>query len=914
MTVQKLRHVLVSALLLMSCSYAIAQRLQATRAHYSTANGLSSNAISDIVQDDWGYIWIATWNGLSRFDGYDFYNYKTGAGSHIPYLHNRIYGLTIDTQQNVWMHMYDNRVFVMKRNLDRIINPFEGVDGYEEFRLTCPITVASNGDVLISVEGRGIFRLRNQKGDFSIQQITANGFTITSMAEGYNGDIWLGTDQGIHLLDMSNMSVASNGEFLNEYINCLYSDGYNIYAGTQSGNIVTFAYGASPKVIRQGQKPINALFCDSHGIIWFSDTNEGAFRIMPETGDEKHVSQYLPVPDYDGRGGFFCESGGILWVGMNHGGYGYYNRETDEVEYFHNDPSNPWNLLNTVNASLELEEGVVFESTSRRGLEKLEIMKKTIERTLLVPQAESTLENETRALFFDAERKQLLIGNKASTLFFFNANGELEKTITHDSNGTPLSRIYGISKDSKGNYWLASKDRGLFRMTPTANGNFQIDNLKHEDGNPNTLSSNKAYSTVEDPQGNIWVATYGGGVNVYTHDKNGQQVFLHSQNGMISYPRHSHMKVRCISTDNDGNVWAGTTDGILIMSVKDGDVKIQRMEESEEYPDSIMLSNDIVCMARDAKGTMWVGTNGGGISCTTGKDSEGRWLFRTIGASEGLPSEEIKSITFDDKGNVWLATDNLICSFNPEKDILTTFTSIDGIDETVCSEGAATTLDNGNVLIGTINGYYTIDRKKLTNAHSSALKLRITDFWLNDVLQSPRLTDDFDYYVPDSREVTLKSRAALIEFRYASLNYQLQHRVHYQYMMEGYDKNWINSDETRRASYTDLPPGKYTFKVKAFLQESPEQADLKEIVVIVPSEGLFQGTSLWIIILLALCLILGLLYWWRKKNQKNTYDDDDLYIDDDPKRGFQSWFRRGRRKKGKAPKVNNTDDYYEVLD
>ena len=101
------------------------------------------------------------------------------------------------------------------------------------------------------------------------------------------------------------------------------------------------------------------------------------------------------------------------------------------------------------------------------------------------------------------------------------------------------------------------------------------------------------------------------------------------------------MKVRCISTDNDGNVWAGTTDGILIMSVKDGDVKIQRMEESEEYPDSIMLSNDIVCMARDAKGTMWVGTNGGGISCTTGKDSEGRWLFRTIGASEGLPSEEI---------------------------------------------------------------------------------------------------------------------------------------------------------------------------------------------------------------------------------------------------------------------------------
>ena len=899
----------ITALLIMSCMSAIAQQLQATHAHYSTEDGLCSNAISDLTQDDYGYIWVATWNGLSRFDGYNFYNYRTGAGSHIPNLHNRILSLSIDSQQNVWMRMYDNRVFVLKRSIDRIINPFEGINGNEEFRTNCPITVATNGDVMINIEGMGIYRMKPEQNGFNTQLITTGGLTITSMAEGYQGDIWLGTDQGVHRLDPSNLTVERKGTFLDEYVTALFSNGYNVYAGTKSGKILTFAYGIEPEQIRAGgESPINTLLVDSYGIIWFTDERQGCSRIDPATGNEKLFMQTVIVPDYDGAGGFFHESEGVLWAGMNHGGYGYYNRETDEIEYFHNDPSNPWNLINTVNASLELDEGVVFESTGRRGLEKLELMKNTISRHMLVENATSNLENETRALYYDKERHFLLVGNKASSLFFYNDNGEHFATITKDNAGNPLGRLYGISKDSKGNYWVASKDYGLFRITPLATtGTFNVVNMRHDEEDPNTLSNNGTYASVEDKQGNIWVATYGGGVNVLTRDKQGQQVFLHPDNGMTTYPYRSHLKVRTIALDKENKVWAGTTDGILIMSYQNGEVKIQKLEESEEYPDSILMSNDIVCLGLDPKGSMWVGTNGGGIAHTTGKDSKGHWLFRTYGVKDGLPSEEIKSLTFDNKGNVWFATDNVICSFDTDKQIFTTFSNLDGVDETMCSEGAATVIGNDNILVGTVMGYYFIDKRKLINANASAIRLRITDFFINDELQSPRFNDRFDVYVPDSREITLDSHSAHIALRFASLNYQLQHRVHYQYMLEGYDKEWKNADKSRTAHYRGLPSGRYTFKVKAFLLESPERADTKELVIVIPPNFLKSSAAIWLYMILAAIVALWFLFWRQKKIKKEygvTTSSDG--------KGLSSIFRRKKREK--YEKTEDHTDTYEIIE
>ena len=134
MIIKYIRQTLMTALLLMPLAVG-AQPLRAIHTHISTKDGLCSNAISTLRQDGYGYIWIATWNGLSRYDGYEFYNYRMGSASGVKNLHNRLLDIAIDQHENVWMQMYDNRVFVLNRRTDKIINPFEGKVGYEDFRL-----------------------------------------------------------------------------------------------------------------------------------------------------------------------------------------------------------------------------------------------------------------------------------------------------------------------------------------------------------------------------------------------------------------------------------------------------------------------------------------------------------------------------------------------------------------------------------------------------------------------------------------------------------------------------------------------------------------------------------------------------------------------------------------------------------
>jgi len=858
---------LLSIVLMLTFQTTSAQQLLASRSHLSTEDGLCSNAISMISQDDLGFIWLATWNGLSRFDGYEFYNYKTGNSSYIKNLHNRILDIVIDQSQNVWMHMYDDRVFVLNRHTDQIINPFEGYDGYEEYRTNSPLLVTSSGEVLVSIAGNNLFQMTLDRRGLKSKQLRTSELNITSMAEGYQSDIWLGTNQGIHRLDRGNLTIEEKAILPEQRIAALHSNGYNIYAATKDGSIFIFANGQEPKQLRKPSGlAIFSIYVDSHGLIWFCDERMGVSRLNPETGNEKLFQQRVLVPEQDGRGGEFNEHNGTVWIRMNQGGYGYYNREADMVEYFHNDPSNPWNMSNTVNAALVISEGVVWESTSRRGLEKLDILKDNIVRIRPFPNAISNLDNEIRAIYYDSQQELLLLGNKNSCLILNYDDGRRE-TITHDSQGNSFRRLYGISKDSKGNYWLCSKDEGVFRMTANSHGGWDIKRFGHEDSNKQSLSDNDSYYALEDKDGNIWIATYGGGVNLLAKDAM-EGVFLHPGNGMDDYPKNNtYMKVRTIELDKEGNVWAGTSDGILIMSYENKNVKIEKLKMPEQG-EHMLMSNDIICLKRDQKGNMWVGSNGGGIAYTIGKDNNGTWQFQNFGAKNGLPSEEIRSITFDKRGNAWFATEHIISTLDMEKKIFSTFSNLDGVDETMMSEGGAAAMDNDDIIFGTINGYYIVDRNKLMAEKGSHLKLQITDFFINGELQSPRFNDNYDYYVPISRKIELPASSSSFAFRFAALNFALQHRVHYQYMLEGHDKEWRNAGKDRIAFYEDLTAGTYTFKVKAFLLESPEKFDMRTVEVIVPPFSLIALTTLYWVGAILLIAVAAFVYFRLRKVKK----------------------------------------------
>ena len=851
-----------------------AQTMSASQTHYSTEDGLCSNAVSNIIQDDYGYIWIGSWNGLSRFDGFNFFNYKTGGSSKVPLLHNRIIDMISDQWQNIWMRMYDGRVFMLERTKDRIVNPLEGVKGYENLKTQNTMAITSKGEVLAIMKGVGIYKMKYTKWGFENELITTGQLKPTVVVEGYKGDLWVGTDKGVRRLSANHESLSQNAILGEESITAMYSNGYNVYVGTKSGKVYSCAYGQEPRFIKDTGKAINSIFRDSYGTVWISTGGQGITRINEKTGDMKEFTQVVLVPEYDVTGVKVSEVAGTVWLTMSHGGFGYYNRATDEVEYFHNNPANTWDLSNTVAAYLALPEGVVFESTSRRGLEKLEIQKRTIERRkLFEDSAIENNENETRAMYYDSHYKVVLIGNKKGSLII--TDGTNKTIVRGEDKGMPFGRIYGIMKDRRGDYWISTKGNGLFRLSPRAKdggygslcaGGFDFTNFRNNPDNKYSISSDLVYKTIEDKYGNLWVATYGGGVNVIKRGKDGRILFLNRNNVMTRYPNDAFLKVRTVTLDKYGKIWAGSTDGILVMSYFNNKVKIQVVGDNDDEEDNLQ-SKDVVCLACAHNGQMWVGTNGGGLS-RCDDYGKGVYVFDTFGSQDGLPSEEIKSITFDERGNVWFATDHILCSFDVRKQIFSTFTILDGVDDTLCSEDAAVTLPNGKILFGTLSGYYIVDRSKLVSTNGSVMRLRITDFMINGKIQSPRFNANFDYYIPDSRKVELPNHDDEFSIRFASLNYQLQHRIHYQYCLEGYEEDWNNADNTRTATYSGLPAGTYEFKVKAFLLESPDKYDMKTITIVVPPHFLLSQSAIWIYIILAAAIVITILYIKEERLRK----------------------------------------------
>ncbi len=814
---------------------------QATHTHYSTAEGLPSNAISDIVQDSYGYIWIGTWSGLTRYDGFNFTNYTTGKNSCIPHLHNRILTLSPDLEGNIWMLMYDHRLFVLNRKTDCIQSAFLNKQDGANLKCTHELTImGQDGSYYAFIRGKGIYRFSMLDGKLCNELYKIAHLDITNMVTDNNGKLWFSSDKGLFLLDLKTHILSRPNNIKDNNISTMLFHQGNMFIGTKKGQVLQFDIHKPQKLMKEydmhTKLNITSLYVDKHGLLWFTTTDPGISNYNFQSGIIKNFNQDVPAPETDVKGAKIFEFGNTMWIKMNHGGFGYYDRNFDQINYFHNNPANSWDLSNTVSTYNVVPEGVLWISTIRRGLERLELIHRRIHRYYLFPGNNEYAINETRAILWDKVGKRLLVGNKKGNIYQVMADGT--KKLIQSLGG----RIYGMMQDRKGRIWISNKDKGLFIL-----------------GNNKPILTDKTYTTVEDQDGVIWIASYGQGIKAY---KNGK--FL-----PITGLSNTYEKARTVCMAGNGDIWAGTSEGILVFHKAHGKYIAAPLPETPDI-NGQLFSDDIIEIARDKNNNMWIATNGGGLAKAKYVPDSAFYRFEVLSEKNGLPSNEIHSITFSHSGDVWFSSDQNICSYNPEKDFLTTYSILDGVGEVTCSEGGAITLPNGKMIFGTLNGYYLVDCNKLGTPSGSQLKLAITDFYINDKLQSPRLTNTYDYYIPDSGVVELPSRTSVFSFRFASLNYQLQHRVHYLYKLEGHDKEWHNAPEDRMVSFSDIPVGTYKFRVRAVLPfASKEQYDEKVITVIVPPYFLASSIAIWIYIILILSAIF-VFFWWRKKMVKEN--------------------------------------------
>ena len=877
---------------------------------YSTLDGLTHDRIADIYTDSRGFVWVCTWYGVSRFDGYTFKNFSTSPGDFSPLSHHRFIAVSEDSNGHLWFTTYNHHVYRLNRYTERFedaVSLIEGIDS-QHYRATHCLH-DRRGGTWVAIAGSGVVRFRDRADDSPVEvdaffESSALGGDVSAIHLGEGGDVWIASTEG-HLnriagdetLRVRRVAEMPSPGFSfaadESHVYCLTADAVvragkqgdsavripgagvaltaivsdsvfrRVYVGSRAGDLYRVEGERLSPLHPRGRHPgrIRDLAADSHGIVWVTTPETGITRYNPATNDCRHFEQEPYTVSYNiDTLTKIAEGGGRLWIKMNNWGFGYYDRERDVVEPFYNDPKRPDCQMTNAVVRFDVQDDVLWLSTySERGLRKAVLLRQPAEVFTLESESANPLSGEIRALMTDS-RGRVWVGTRDGELIAFDASNRPVYTLPRQTpRGTGM--IYALREDSSGNIWVGTKGEGLYRMTPAGKG-YRITHFMHADSDPWSLSDNQVYCVEEDDEGRIWVATYGGGINLL-EDPAGQR-FLHAGNQMSHYPLDEAGRVRWLLYDRPDRMLAATVDGLLVF---DPGVPARQMRFRlvQKIPGdaSSLGNNDIIHMLKDREGRIWLATFGGGLNRIEGYDETGTPRFRCYDMTSGLVSNICMAVTEDRQGDLWVSTHNAVSRFDPRRERFSNYYLYDNMRSAIFSEATALTLPHGDVLFGSGRHLYRFDPEAMRSAKID-YNLRFTGL---DVRNKPVVAAE--RRSPLSESVTEADRIVLpydfsnFRLEFASLNYAMQHMAGYMYKLEGYDKDWNISGSTNRATYSNLPIGDYRFRVRAFVgnADSADEGISIGVEVLPPPWLTWWAKTLYVLLALTAVIVGSRIAW-----------------------------------------------------
>lgn len=473
------------------------------------------------------------------------------------------------------------------------------------------------------------------------------------------------------------------------------------------------------------------------------------------------------------------------------------------------------------------EEGILWLTSTSMGVYRVNFPKKQFKlfdvQKLSGTPAPNAGSIGVRALF-QARNGDIWVGSRWGDLYRFNSNGQLKQTFA--SGNSYIGNVYHIMEDNKGNLWFSTKGNGLVKAQPDilAPDGFRFTRFTNNVNVLSTINNNDVYFTYQDSKGRIWAGLLGGGLNLIW-EEGGEITFKHKYNGFKHYPPYGlYMEVRNIVEDDNGRIWVGTTDGLMSF-----DGNIHSPEEiifetyREESASSNIADNDIYVLYKDVDSQIWVSVFGGGLSKLIRYDDVlHRPLFKTYGMREGLNTDVIVSIVEDDKQDLWLATESGLSRFNKQTELFRNYDKYDGFFNVGMEEGSALHTLNNELWLGCREGILVFNPDKLesfnTNYLTYIVDFRISNKELWDFKDNPILTGSIKY----AESMTLKYNQSMFAIEFAGLNFFNPNRITYKYILEGYEKEWHFNGKNRIASYTNVPPGKYLFRVQSIDEATPD--------------------------------------------------------------------------------------------
>ncbi len=662
--------------------------------------------------------------------------------------------------------------------------------------------IGTNGGGLVSFQD-GAFKSYNTEEGLADK-------AVWSLYEDTKGSLWVGTGGGgISVLSNNKFRTFDTGNGLSgNYIWSITEDRTGaIWAGTD-GNFISRITEDTIKVFSTSDgypgDYTMASLTDKSGNLWFGAAGIGVVRY-----DGKTFKTYSNIPD-DIIWKIIQDKQGNLWIATD-GGLLKYSRGIFDV--FNEQDGLP---SNSVSALYEDYEGNIWAGTRGGGISKF-----TDGEITAYTSKEGLSHNNVYSVYADSEAGLWVCTSRGLNLLKGNHFSSSFKNI-----GLNYDIILSVAKRRNGEIWVGTDGAGIFRMV---NGRFV--HYTTEDG----LASNTIWAIYEDHEGRIWIGADGGGLIKYSNDS-----FQKFED-----PGMKGEFISSITEDKEGALWIGTRDGSGIFKILDGRVS----SAFKEKPGA----NDIWSLFADDENNIWVGTEKGLFKIRNNR-------VYSYSEENGLPSQLIYAVIDDNLGNIWLSSNiGLIRIRKRDFEAIDTgkkstlFPSVYGTAEgmmtTECNNGfpSCTKTKDGRLWFPTIKGVVMVD--------PYAFGLNVKDI----PLLIERVKVDGIYFNPDS-VITADPGKGYLEFYFAALSFKALEKMNYHYMLKGFDKKWIDGGKRREAFYTNIPPGKYTFIVKAF----DNDGNTKEVSVQFEMKPHFYQTVwFYIVVILLLAAIIYSIYKFR---------------------------------------------------
>lgn len=724
---------------------------------YSEQQGLSIDNVNCIIQDNEGFIWIGTDNGLNKFDGSTFIPYINNPSDSTSVVHNHILYLFISSDSVLWIGTQYGFCYYRKGTNDFVQYNEGNSNGYirgffedSEKR----IHVVNDRGLIRIVEGESL-RVEYQFN-----------FHIYSFLRDIDNNLWFGADEGLYYfnipqdtLKLFRLSSLKNPANVDVAIFSLLEDKNKIWAGTRGEGV--FIIDKTSGSISPFEKPldfIKSLYKDNKGNIFIGDTD--GLKIFNKNNHK--LLDYRPIEKdkyslaSNAVDAIFLDKQNNLWLGVKFAGINlaYQDKGFHYIKYESKDP--------------------------------LIITKKTITSLAIDNHDNLWLGAFTNGL------ECINLKQKSSTYIPYGVGpGKIQQ-----------GSIFEIYNENDSILWIGSYFGGLQGYNLRTG---KISQFNHDPSNPYSIAGNDVRSICKDQDGNYWIITHGTGINKWDRKTNR---FYHYENDPEN-PKSliNDWAFHCIC-DSRGYIWIATPNGLSV--TRDGST-------FEHYTHNLrdttsIISNETFTLFEDSRHDIWVGTRNG-----LSKFSYASKNFSHLTTADGLIDNAVCSILEDDHGNLWIATKKGLSKWIRNSGVFMNFDIGDGLQDNEFMENACLKTKSGHMFFGSVNRGTWFHPDSLT-VNSKIPEVYLTDLKLFNQsvpIESNRKDAILRRHIRYTSEIVLEHTQKVISFEFAALNYVHPEKNRYAYKLENFDKDWNNVGNKREATYTNLTPGKYIFRVKA---------------------------------------------------------------------------------------------------